>query len=67
MEEKQTPLFLTETGPLRARALDGAKCSALNVAIFIVDAEIADPSNLVITEIQLQPSGYRQWCDFLSS
>ncbi|MFT6243044.1 MAG: hypothetical protein ACJAQT_005158, partial [Akkermansiaceae bacterium] len=52
---------------LRARALDGAKCSALNVAIFIVDAEIADPSNLVITEIQLQPSGYRQWCDFLSS
>ena len=49
------PLFLTETGPLRTRALDGAEWSALNEATFIVDAEIASSDNLVISEIHYRP------------
>jgi hypothetical protein len=49
------PLFLTETGPVRARALDGAEWSALNEATFVVDAGIAGMSNLVISEIHYRP------------
>jgi hypothetical protein len=49
------PLFMTETGTLKARALDGGQWSALNEALFIVDAEIASPANLAITEINYRP------------
>ena len=49
------PLFMTATGPLRSRVLDGGDWSALNEATFIVDAEIASDANLAITEIHYRP------------
>ena len=49
------PLFLSETGRLKARALDRGEWSALNEALFIVDAEVAGLSNLAITEINYRP------------
>ncbi|MFT4547081.1 MAG: hypothetical protein ACI9MB_001027, partial [Verrucomicrobiales bacterium] len=49
------PLLLTETAPLRARALDGGEWSALNEATFIVDAEVASSDNIVISEIHYRP------------
>ena len=49
------PLFRSATGPLRARALDGASWSALNEATFVVDAENASNANLVISEINYRP------------
>ena len=49
------PLLLTETGKLKARALDRGEWSALNEAFFIVDAETAGSNNLAITEINYRP------------
>ena len=49
------PLFLTETGILKARALDGGEWSALNEALFIVDAEVASSENLAISEFNYHP------------
>ena len=49
------PLFMTETGMLRARSLDGADWSALNEAFFVVDAAPADATNLVVSEIHYRP------------
>ena len=49
------PLFMTRTGHLKARAIDGGEWSALNNALFIVNAEIASTQNLAITEINYRP------------
>ncbi|MFT4549209.1 MAG: hypothetical protein ACI9MB_003180 [Verrucomicrobiales bacterium] len=49
------PLLMTETGMLRARALDGTDWSALNEAFFVVDAGFADDSNLVVSEVHYRP------------
>ncbi|MFT4547080.1 MAG: hypothetical protein ACI9UA_003405 [Pseudoalteromonas tetraodonis] len=49
------PLFMTASGPLRARSLDAGEWSAVNEATFIVDAAIASNANLVITEIHYRP------------
>lgn len=51
------PFFMTETGTLRARALDGPDWSALNEADFIVDSAIASSENLVISEVHYRPLG----------
>lgn len=51
------PFFMTETGTLRARALDGPDWSALNEADFIVDSDIADSDNLVVSEVHYRPFG----------
>ncbi|MGI9240691.1 MAG: chitobiase/beta-hexosaminidase C-terminal domain-containing protein, partial [Verrucomicrobiales bacterium] len=50
------PLFLTDTGPVMTRALDGGDWSAVTEANFIVDAAPADSGNLVITEIHYRPA-----------
>ncbi|MDA1274505.1 MAG: CotH kinase family protein [Verrucomicrobia bacterium] len=49
------PLFMTNTGLLKARAFDGGEWSALNEALFIVDAVAAGKANLAITEINYRP------------
>ena len=55
--DSATDLFLTQSGPLRARAHGGGNnWSALNEASFIVDAEPASSENLVISEIHYRPS-----------
>ncbi|YCM43034.1 CotH kinase family protein [Verrucomicrobiaceae bacterium 227] len=51
------PFFMTATGPLRARALDGITWSALNEADFIVNSAFASDQNLVISEINYRPAG----------
>ena len=47
---------MTETGSLKARVLSGGEWSALNEALFVVDAEVASGSNLAITEIGYRPA-----------
>ncbi|MDA8968921.1 CotH kinase family protein [Akkermansiaceae bacterium] len=49
-------LFLAESGNLLARALDAGEWSALNSAFFFVDTEIADETNLVISELDYRPA-----------
>lgn len=51
-----SPLFMTSSGNLRARALDAGEWSALNDAFFFVDTAIADDTNLVISEIDYRPA-----------
>ncbi|HIG31309.1 MAG TPA: hypothetical protein EYQ50_27285 [Verrucomicrobiales bacterium] len=51
------PLFMAETGKLRARALDGGEWSALNEGFFFVDVDVASNQNLVISEIAYRPLG----------
>lgn len=53
-----SPLFLTNPGIsiLSSRVKDGDEWSALSRAIFMVDTEAADASNLVISEIHYRPS-----------
>lgn len=50
------PFYMTATGPLRARALNGIDWSALNEADFIVDSAFASDQNLVISEINYRPA-----------
>jgi hypothetical protein len=50
------PLFMTEAGILNARALDNGEWSALNSALFIVDAELASGQNLAVTEVNYRPA-----------
>jgi hypothetical protein len=55
---------LTQTGPVRARALNGAEWSALTEATFIVGTP-ASGTNLVISEIFYNPPGGLEDTEFL--
>ena len=48
-------LTLVTSGTFRARVLNGGEWSALTEAGFIVDALLADASNLVVSEINYRP------------
>jgi len=50
-----TPITLTETSTLIARTYDGQQWSAPTTATYVVGAELADSSNLVISEIMYNP------------
>jgi len=47
---------LNETTTVTARAYDGAQWGAPTTATFVIGADLADPSNLVISEMMYQPS-----------
>ncbi|YCM43937.1 CotH kinase family protein [Verrucomicrobiaceae bacterium 227] len=49
-------LTLNETSVITARAYNGQQWGAPRVATFIVGSEVADSSNLVISEIMYQPA-----------
>ena len=50
------PLLLTATSPIRARSYATGTWSALNEATFIVDAVVANSSNLVVSEVHYRPA-----------
>ena len=50
------PLLLTATSPVRARSYATGTWSALNEATFIVDAVVANSSNLVVSEVHYRPA-----------
>jgi hypothetical protein len=52
------PLFLTQTGvnTIQSRVLNNGEWSALTSATFVVDAEPASASNLVVSEIHYRPA-----------
>ena len=56
--------ILTETGPVRARALNGNEWSALTEASFIVGTP-ASSANLVVSEIFYNPPGSLEVTEFL--
>ena len=47
---------LNETTTVTARAYDGAQWGAPTTATFVIGADLADPNNLVISEIMYQPA-----------
>ncbi|MDA7888765.1 CotH kinase family protein, partial [Akkermansiaceae bacterium] len=47
---------LNETTTVTARAYDGAQWGAPTIATFVIGADLASPSNLVISEIMYQPA-----------
>ena len=52
-----SPVILNQTSPVFARVYDGEQWGAPAAATFIVGAEVADSSNLVISEIMYNPVG----------
>jgi len=51
-----TPITLTKTSTMVARAYDGQQWSAPTTATYVIGAELADSSNLVISEIMYNPA-----------
>jgi hypothetical protein len=51
-----TPITLTDTSTLIARTYDGRQWSAPTTATYVVGAELADSSNIVISEIMYNPA-----------
>ncbi len=49
--------ILTETTSVMARSYDGQQWSAPSTATFVIGAEIANDSNLVVSEIMYDPAG----------
>ena len=51
-----TPIALTETSTVVARSYDGQQWSAPTTATYVIGAELADSSNIVISEIMYNPA-----------
>ncbi len=51
-----TPIVLNETSTVIARAYDGEQWSAPTTATYVIGAELADSSNIVISEIMYNPA-----------
>jgi hypothetical protein len=51
-----TPIVLAETSSVVARTYDGQQWSAPTTATYLIGAELADPSNIVISEIMYNPA-----------
>lgn len=51
-----TPIVLTETSTVVARTYDGQQWSAPTISTYVIGAELADSSNIVISEIMYNPA-----------
>ncbi len=52
-----TNTILTETTTVMARSYDGEQWGAPTIATFVIGGSIADPNNLIISEIMYDPAG----------